>query len=95
LAIELTIPLRRSNHCEIIVRDDNVSRPCPVKRRQPKPRLMTIIPTTTFIGPSRLNPIRVPASPRVAARATTREPYRSMARPPRGSRNPLAPVPIR
>ena len=33
-ATDVTSPRRRSNHWATIVRDDRVSRPCPVKRRQ-------------------------------------------------------------
>ena len=94
-AIELTIPRRRSNHWATIVLDDSVRRPWPVKRRKPKPTLSTTIPTTAFIGPTKLKPTSTPASPSVADNATTRAPCRSMARPPRGKRNPLDPVPIR
>ncbi len=91
----VTTPRRRSNHCETIVRDDRVSRPWPVNRRHPKPALITTRPTNDPIGPTKLNIVTVAASPRVAPRATRRAPYRSIARPPAGSRNPLQPVPIR
>ena len=92
---DVTTPRRRSNHCEIIVRDVRVSRPCPVKRRQPKPRLITPRPTAVDIGPTVLKPTSVNARPPTAAAATRRDPKRSMARPPCGSTSPLLPVPMR
>jgi len=93
--IDDTNPRRRSNHCATIVRDDSVSSPCPLNRRQPKPMLITTRPTGVLIAPTKLRPVTVAASPIDAAKATTRDPYRSIALPPYPSSNPLDPVPMR
>jgi hypothetical protein len=73
--VEVTSPRRLSNHCDTIVRDVNVSRPCPVNRSAPKPMLITAMPTTVDIGPTVLSPTSVMARPTTATTATRRDPY--------------------
>ena len=56
------------------MRDDSVSNPWPLKRRQPNPMLITTRPTGVLIAPTKLNAVTVQANPIVAANATTRDP---------------------